>query len=68
MADGNGIAEVFDTRKDGLKCVRFVSGEVGVVDERGRVMYHADKFKHIVFAEHDLVKLRTTKDEVLRNI
>ena len=67
MTDGNGIAQVFDTRKDGVKCVRFVSGGVGVVDERGRVMYHADKFKHIVFVENDLVKLRTTKDEVLRN-
>ena len=67
MTDGNGIAEVFDTRKDGLRCVRFESGGVGVVDERGRVMYHADKFKHIVFVENDLVKLRTTKDEVLRN-
>ena len=67
MTDGNGIAEVFDTRKDGLRCVRFESGGVGVVDERGRVMYHADKFKHIVFVEHDFVKLRTTKDEVLRN-
>ena len=67
MTDGNGIAEVFDTRKDGLRCVRFVSGEVGVVDERGRVMYHADKFKHIVFVENDFVKMRTTKDEVLRN-
>lgn len=67
MTEGNGIAEVFDTRKDGVKCVRFVSGGVGVVDERGRVMYHADKFKHIVFAEHDFVKLRTTKEEVLHN-
>ena len=67
MTEGNGIAEVFDTRKDGLRCVRFESGEVGVVDERGRVMYHADKFKHIVFAEHDFVKLRTTKEEVLHN-
>ena len=67
MTDGNGIAEVFDTRKDGLRCVRFESGKVGVVDERGRVMYHADKFKHIVFVEHDFVKLRTTKEEVLHN-
>ena len=30
-----GIAEIFDTREDGLRCVRFVSGEVGVVDEHG---------------------------------
>lgn len=67
MTDGNGIAETFDTREDGLRCVRFVSREVGVVDESGGVIYHADKFKHIEFVEHDFVKLRTTKDEVLHN-
>lgn len=38
-ADGNRIAEVFDTRKDGLKCVRFESGAVGVVDERGEIIW-----------------------------
>ena len=48
MADRRGIAEIFDTREDGLRCVRFVSGEVGVVDARGGVIYHVDKFKHII--------------------
>ena len=42
MADRRGIAEIFDTREDGLRCVRFVSGEVGVVDARGGVIYHVD--------------------------
>ena len=56
------IAEIFDTREDGLKCVRFESGQVGVVDERGEVVYQIDKCRHIEFAEHDFVKLRTTKE------
>ena len=67
MADGNGIDEIFDTREDGLRCVRFVSGEVGVVDARGRVIYHADKFRHVEFVEHDFVKLRISRMEVLHN-
>ena len=37
MAEGNGIAEIFDTREDGMKCVRFESGDVGVVDKQGKV-------------------------------
>ena len=36
MAEGNGIAEIFDAREDGLKCVRFESGEVGMVENSFR--------------------------------
>ena len=32
-----GIAEIYDTREVGLKCVRFESGEGGVADVNGRV-------------------------------
>ena len=46
--------EIFDTRDDGLKCVRFESGAVGVVDEQGEVVFKADRFKHIVFAENKI--------------
>ena len=53
MTDGNGIAEVFDTRKDGLRCVRFDSGKVGVVDERGNVIYQIEKCRYIEFVEQD---------------
>ena len=56
MAEGNGIAEIFDTREDGLRCVRFVSGEVGVVDEHGKVLFAKRNFKHATFAAHDFVK------------
>lgn len=59
--------EIFDARDDGLKCVRFESGQVGVVDERGEVVFKADKFKHIEFAENDFVKLRANKIDVLHN-
>ena len=59
--------EIFDTRDDGLKCVRFESGAVGVVDEQGEVVFKADRFKHIVFAENDFVRLRTTMMEVRYN-
>ena len=59
--------EIFDTRDDGLKCVRFESGAVGVVDEQGEVVIKADRFKHIVFAENDFVRLRTTMMEVRYN-
>ena len=63
----SGIAEIFDTREDGLKCVRFESGEVGVVDERGKVLLQYSKFKHAAFAGHDFVKLRSSKEEVLHD-
>ncbi|MGN0308976.1 MAG: hypothetical protein ACI4C3_00060 [Bacteroides sp.] len=67
MKEREGVTEVFDTRDDGLKCVRFESGAVGVVDGRGEVIYQFDKFKQIEFVDHDFVKLRTTKVEALRN-
>ena len=63
----SGIAEIFDTREDGLKCVRFESGEVGVVDEHGKVILQYSKFKHAAFADHDFVKLRSSKEEVLHD-
>ena len=62
-----GIAEIFDTREDGLKCVRFESGEVGVVDGHGKVLLQYSKFKHAAFADHDFVKLRSSKEEVLHD-
>ena len=67
MADGNGIAEVFDTRKDGLRCVRFESGKVGVVDERGNVIYQIEKCRYIEFVEHDFLKLKFGMAEILGN-
>lgn len=67
MAGNNGYAELFDMRDDGLKCVRFESGAVGVVDEQGEVIYQYDKFRHIEFVDHDFVKLRANKVEVLHN-
>ena len=63
----SGIAEIFDTREDGLKCVRFESGEVGVVDGHGKVLFAKRKFKHATFAAHDFVKLRSSKEEVLHD-
>ena len=67
MADGNGIAEIFDTREDGLRCVRFVSGEVGVVDEHGKVILQYRQFRHVEFAAHDFVKLRSSKEKVMQD-
>ena len=67
MADGNGMAEIFDTREDGLRCVRFVSGEVGVVDGHGKVIFAKRKFKHAAFAAHDFVKLRSSKEKVMQD-
>ena len=67
MTDGNGIAEVFDTRKDGLRCVRFESGKVGVVDERGNVIYQIEKCRYIEFVEHDFLKLKFGMAEILDN-
>ena len=65
MADAKGYAEILDTRGDGLKCVRFESGDVGVVDERGDVIYQIDKCRHIEFAEHDFLKLKFGVTDIL---
>ena len=62
-----GIAEIFDTREDGLKCVRFESGEVGVVDVHGKVLFAKRNFKHATFAAHDFVKLRSSRPVVMNN-
>ena len=67
MADRRGIAEIFDTREDGLRCVRFVSGEVGVVDKHGTVVLKYDRMKHAEFADHDFVMLRSSMVEVTQN-
>ena len=67
MANENRHTEIFDTREDGLKCVRFESGQVGVVDERGEVVYQIDKCRHIEFAEHDFLKLKFGMAEILGN-
>ena len=67
MADGNGIAEIFDTREDGLRCVRFVSGEVGVVDEHGKVLLLYSEFRHVEFVEHDFVKLKSSREKVMQD-
>ena len=67
MSEGNGIAEIFDTREDGLRCVRFESGEVGVVDVHGKVLFAKRNFKHATFAAHDFVKLRSSRPVVMNN-
>ncbi|MGN0282698.1 MAG: hypothetical protein ACI4B3_10455 [Prevotella sp.] len=67
MDNEKKYAEIFDTRDDGMKCVRFESGKVGVVDEYGKVILQFDRFRHMEFAEHDFVKLRCNKVEVLQN-
>ena len=59
------IQKVLDTREDGMKCVRFESGGVGVVDERGEVIYQIDKCRHIEFAEHDFLKLKFGVTDIL---
>ena len=56
---------MFDTREDGLRCVRFESGAVGVVDDQGNVIYQVDKCRHIEFAEHDFLKLKFCVADIL---
>ena len=67
MDNENRYIEVFDAREDGLKCVHFESGNVGVVDEHGEVIYQIDKCRHIEFAEHDFLKLKFGVAEILAN-
>ena len=67
MDNENRYIEVFDAREDGLKCVHFESGNVGVVDEHGAVIYQIDKCRHIEFAEHDFLKLKFGVAEILAN-
>ena len=67
MSEGSWRAGIFDTREDGLKCVRFVSGEVGVVDVHGKVLFAKRNFKHAPFAAHDFVKLRSSKEKVMQD-
>ena len=65
MGNERRYTEIFDTRDDGLKCVRFESGEVGVVDGQGETVYQIDKCRHIEFAEHDFVKLKFGVADIL---
>ena len=65
MGNEKRYVEIFDTRNDGLKCVRLESGAVGVVDERGEIVYQIDKCRHIEFAEHDFLKLKFGVADIL---
>ena len=67
MANEYRYIEIFDSREDGMKCVRFESGEVGVADERGEVIYQIEKCRRIEFAEHDFLKLKFGVAEILSN-
>lgn len=67
MTDESIYTEIFDTREDGLRCVRFESGEAGVVDELGKVIYRVDQCRHIAFAEHDFLKLKFGVADILSN-
>lgn len=61
------IKNVLDSRDDGMKCVLFDSGNVGVVNERGEVIYQVEQCRHIAFAAHDFVKLKFGVADILSN-
>lgn len=67
MIQRSEYTEILDTREDGLRCVRFESGQVGVVDEHGDVILQFDRCKEIEFVEHDFVRVRFFLSEVTRN-
>ncbi|MGN0282699.1 MAG: hypothetical protein ACI4B3_10460 [Prevotella sp.] len=67
MDNEKRYADIFDTRDDGMKCVRFESGKVGVVDQQGEAIYLTDKCKHIEFAAKDFLKLKFSVVEILHN-
>ena len=58
--------EVFDTR-DNLRCVRLDTGEAAVVDEQGNIHLRIDICKHMEFADHGFVKVKTSVAEAMRN-
>ncbi len=60
------IMKVFDT-KDRLRCVCLDSGEAAVVDEKGCILLRIEKCRHMEFAEHGFVKVRTGVMEAMRN-
>ena len=47
--------EIFDTQGT-LRCVRFESGHVGVVDAQGKVLLERTQFQRLEFAEHGFLK------------
>lgn len=47
--------EVFDSTNT-LKCVRFLSGRVGVVDYRGKVVLQLDNYERLEFHEYGFLK------------
>lgn len=52
--------EVLDVR-EGLRCVRFESGRMGVVDAGGRVLLQLGNAVSLEFAEHGFVKVTSRK-------
>ena len=60
------IMKVFDT-KDRLRCVCLDSGEAAVVDEKGCILLRIEKCRHMEFAEHGFVKVKTSVAEAMRN-
>ena len=60
------IKETLDT-KGKYRCVRFTTGEVGMVDELGNTLLRIDKCRHMEFAEHGFVKVRTGVMEAMSN-
>ena len=58
--------EVFDTR-DKLRCVRLDTEEGAVVDEQSNILLRIDKCRHMEFAAHGFVKVRTGVAEAMRN-
>lgn len=51
------IQDVLDVR-GALRCVRFASGEVGVVGPQGTVLLVVGAFQQLAFAEHGFLKAR----------
>ena len=58
------IQETFD-QQGRLKCVRFASGNVGVVDDKGEVVLQLNKYKRVEFAEHGFLKVTTSRVSAL---
>lgn len=50
------FSEVFDEQQS-LKCVRFRSGKVGVIDEKGKVLLTMGDYEHIEFADAGFVRV-----------
>lgn len=58
------IQETFD-RLGSLRCVRFASGQVGVVDAAGETVLRLGKFKRVEFAGDGFVKVTTSRVSAL---